>query len=224
MASSKVASFRFFNMESKNDLKWHGLFFDKVGSDWVCRFCGVASNYRSRDTLRKGVRKRHNVSRCDAELRTQGEEAKETAIEKARDVGLIYMETFLDTLRPSMLTYTAFGHLPGNPASTRSRTRSLVNHARVENTATDMTDLCGCRVAKCFDGKHFFGSSRERIRGAVLQPTLSGIKEFQAVRKIEYDNGDIEQLIRKKIVAAMKLYRMHQKADTQNVPCNCRFG
>jgi hypothetical protein len=93
-----------------------------------------------------------------------------------------------------------------------------VNHARIENNATDMINLCGCRVAKLFDDDFFLGFVRERRRGAVLAPTSSGITEFQAVWKIEYDDGDTKQLNLKEIVAAMRLYRLHQKADTQIPP------
>ena len=138
----------------------------------------MAANYWSRDILRKSVQKRHTDFRSAAILRTQGEEAKENAIEKARNVGLIHLETHLDALRPSVLACTTSGHLPGKPASTRSRSRSPVNHARVENTATAMTDFCGCRVAKLFDDTLFWGSLRERTRGAVLAPTSNGITEF----------------------------------------------
>ena len=125
----------------------------------------MAAKCRSRDTLRKSVRKRHTLSRCATRLRTQGEKAKENAIEKARDVGLIYFETFLDISRPSVVACTASSNLPGNHASTRSRSRSPMNHARIENTASAMTDLCGCRVAKLFDDIFFLIRSRE-IKGS----------------------------------------------------------
>jgi hypothetical protein len=81
-----------------------------------------------------------------------------------------------------------------------------------------MTDLCGCRVATLFDGKIVLVSVREKIRGAVLAPTSSGITEFQAVWKIEYDDGDTEQLNRKEIVATVRLYQLHQKVDNQIPP------
>jgi hypothetical protein len=202
-------------MESKTCLKWLGVNFDNVGSDWVCRICGLVANYRSRDVLRKSVWKRHTVSRCDEGLLTKGEEAKEKAIAKAKNVGLIYLELFLDILRPPALASTAFGDLPGNVASMRSRSRSPVNHARIEDNATVVTHFCGSRVAKLFDDEIHFGYVRERIRGAVVAAKSSGIKEFQAIWKIEYDDGDIEQLNRIEIVAAMRLYRLHREVDTR---------
>ena len=106
------------------------------------------ANCRSREVLQKSVRKRHTVSRCAEGLLTEGEEAKEKAIAKAKNVGQEYLELFLDTLQPPVLASTASGILPGNVASARSRSRSPVNHARIKDSAAALTDLCGCRVAK----------------------------------------------------------------------------
>ena len=72
-------------MASETCLKWPGLNFDNVGKDWVCRICGLVANYRSREVLRKSVRKRHTVSRCAEGLLTEGEEAKEKATARARN-------------------------------------------------------------------------------------------------------------------------------------------
>ena len=201
-------------MESETCLKWPGICFDNLGKDWVCRICGLVANYRSREVLRKSVRKRHTVSRCAEGLLTEGEEAKEEAIAKARNVGQKYLKLFLDTLRPPVLASIASEDLPGNVASARSRSRSPVNHARIKDPAAAMTDLCGCRVAKLFNNEVHFGFVRERIRGAVVEANSSGTKEFQAVWKIEYDDGDFQQLNRIEILAALRLYRKHRKADT----------
>jgi len=157
LASSKVVGFRFFYIESNNCLKWSGINVNKVGSVWICRIRDMAANYRSRNTLRnKSVRKRHTVSRCVAGLRTHGEEAKEKAVEKARDFGLIFLDRLLDTLRPFVLAYTACVSLPGNPAFTCFRSRSPANHAWIENNATTMTGLCGYRLATLFDDTFFW--------------------------------------------------------------------
>ncbi len=81
-----------------------GIKFDNVGEDWVCRICGLVVNYRSREVLRKSVRKRHTVSRCAEGLLTQGEEAKEKAIAKARNVDQKYLKLFwIHCGRPCLL-------------------------------------------------------------------------------------------------------------------------
>ena len=61
----------------------------------------------------------------------------------------------------------------------------------------------------------FFGFVSERIKGVVLGPAgESGVKEFQAVWKIVYDDGDTEEYNRLDILAAIRLYRLHIEADT----------
>ena len=79
-------------------------------------------------------------------------------------------------------------------------------------------DNTGGRVAKYFQGELYFGTVGERRTGAVLAPLANGIKVWQAVWNVGYDDGDFEHLSRLEIVAAMRTYRQHRHLDTRNIP------
>jgi len=142
---------------------------------------------------------------------------KEKAIENAKEVGDQYLVLFLDVLKPIVPPLSNTHLSPANHVSPRVRSRSLVlaGGGYVENAVGD--DLCGRREAKFFDNRIYFGTDVEKMKGAVFEKQPDGMRIWQAVWIVGYDDGDMEQLSRVKVVAAMRLHGRHINEDTSNV-------
>ena len=107
---------------------------------------------------------------------------------------------------------------PTNNASPRARSRSPARAVGAMNTEFADVDFCGMRVDKEFSGEILCATVVEKMKGAVLAaPDAKGIRLWQAVWRIEYDDGDVEQQNRLEIIALIKTYRHHRQAYSRTV-------
>jgi hypothetical protein len=145
-------------------------------------------------------------------LRAGSAEVQDKAIELVAELGKEYSQSFLEFLRPTVPRLSGSLVPPANNARARSRSPP---RARAANEFA-VAELCGMRVAKDFSGEIYFGTVVEKIKGAVLAaPNAKGIRLWEAVWKIEYDDGDVEQQNRFEIIALIKNYRRHRQADNR---------
>ena len=63
----------------------------------------------------------------------------------------------------------------------------------------------------------------ERLPRPVLAKEANETRVWQVVWKIQYDDGDAEELTRLEIVEAMKLYMRYEKDDKKITKC-CKCG
>jgi len=193
--------------------KWPGTIFDNVGDCRRYRICGRdASREGGTSCSRQGVRRYHNIARCAKGLRAGSAEVQDKAIELVAELGKEYSQSFLEFLRPTVPRLSGSLVPPANNARARSRSPPRARAA----TKFAVAELCGMRVAKDFSGEIYFGTVVEKIKGAVLAaPNAKGIRLWEAVWKIEYDDGDVEQQNRFEIIALIKNYRRHRQADNR---------
>ena len=127
-------------------------------------------------------------------LMLQSDEVRVKAIKVVEKLGPDYFKCFVDVLRPTLPRVSHSIIPPANPLmAPRDRSRSPVFSEGATDSEFAGVDFCGRRVAKDFGGKIYFGTVAERIQGAVLAaPDAKGIRLWQAVWKIEYDDGDAE--------------------------------
>ena len=157
------------------------------------------------------------MARCAKGLRSLAEEVQVKATHKVAELGQHYSQCFSELFRPVVPRGSGSVLPPTDTAYPRARSRSPVMAERATNTEFAGDEFCGKRVAKSFAGKIYFGTVVERIKGAVLGDADSnGIRLWQAVWKIEYDDGDVEQQNRLEIIALLRNYRVHLKEDTRH--------
>ena len=195
-------------------MSWPGGTFHLVnGIDWVCSICQTVANHKPGvGCVRKSVRGYHTIARCARGLRLKSVEDQELAMGRAESKGSDFFVLFQGEMNlgrarsPPVLDRVSREdyNSPSPSPSTRKRKHK-------PNIAID--EYVNHRVAKIFEGSVFFGTVVERLPRPVLAKEANETRVWQVVWKIQYDDGDAEELTRLEIVKTMKLYRRYEKDD-----------